>query len=381
MSLSFIRGLVAAVNPCGFILLPTYLMYFLGMQGGVPGTQRASMKRALLVSAAVSLGFLSVFFVAGLISYNFTSWINENSKYATGGIGVALLILGVAMLFGYKLPFMTPKLDTGQKDQTVKSMFIYGIAYAVASIGCTIGLFIATVFSTTARDGVVQGVGNVVAYGAGMALLVSALTVSLSLANTGLLKFLRKGLAYVDRIAAAFVVLSGLYLLWYFYWVDLLEEGDPITDWALEQQAEATTFLNDNWPAAALFMFGVVGAAISYVVSRRWTQVSVIAGIGLATTVVLIPVLNDDVWRVVVVTAAAVAGGALGVMSAQRDVDDDPYPAAPEDVESAPPLSADPGTQMATEPARNPEPVPASKIEAAPESDTPPETEPVPQQS
>ncbi len=25
MSLSFIRGLVAAVNPCGFILLPTYL--------------------------------------------------------------------------------------------------------------------------------------------------------------------------------------------------------------------------------------------------------------------------------------------------------------------------------------------------------------------
>ena len=31
MSLSFIRGLVAAVNPCGFILLPTYLMFFLGL--------------------------------------------------------------------------------------------------------------------------------------------------------------------------------------------------------------------------------------------------------------------------------------------------------------------------------------------------------------
>ena len=47
MSLSFIRGMVAAVNPCGFILLPTYLMYFLGMQGAAPGTQRATMRRAL----------------------------------------------------------------------------------------------------------------------------------------------------------------------------------------------------------------------------------------------------------------------------------------------------------------------------------------------
>ena len=118
----------------------------------------------------------------------------------------------------------------------------------------------------------------------------------------------------------------------------------------------------------------------AYVVSRRWTQVGVIAGIGLATTVVLIPVLHDDVWRVIVVTAAAVAGGALGVMSAQRDVDD-PYPAAPEGVESAPPLSADHGTQLATELANPPGPVTAPEIEAAPESDTPPETEPVPQQS
>ena len=45
------------------------------------------MRRALLVSAAVSAGFLSVFLVAGVISYNFTNWINENAKYATGAIG------------------------------------------------------------------------------------------------------------------------------------------------------------------------------------------------------------------------------------------------------------------------------------------------------
>lgn len=271
MSLSFIRGMVAAVNPCGFILLPTYLMYFLGLQGAMPGTQRATMRRAVIVSAAVSTGFLSVFLIAGIISYNFTNWINENAKYATGGIGVALVVLGVAMLAGYKLPFMTPRLDAGGEGgpkQTVGAMFVYGIAYAVASIGCTIGLFIATVFSTSRRDGVVSGVGNMLAYGAGMALLVSALTVALASANTGLLKLLRGSLQYVDRIAAFFVLLSGAYLLWYFYWVDLREEGDPITDWALERQAQATVFLTDHWQVVGLVMIAIVGAAMLYAWSR-----------------------------------------------------------------------------------------------------------------
>jgi cytochrome c biogenesis protein CcdA len=259
------------VNPCGFILLPTYLMYFLGLQGAMPGSQRATMRRAVIVSAAVSAGFLSVFLVAGVISYNFTSWINENAKYATGGIGVALLVLGIAMLFGYKLPFMTPRLDAGGSggpSQTVSAMFVYGIAYAVASIGCTIGLFIATVFSTSRRDGIVSGVGNMLAYGAGMALLVSALTIALASANTGLLKLLRGSLQYVDRIAAVFVVMSGFYLLWYFYWVDIKEEGDPITDWALERQAQATAFLTDHWQIVGLVMLVIVGGAMAYAWSR-----------------------------------------------------------------------------------------------------------------
>jgi cytochrome c biogenesis protein CcdA len=265
MSLSFIRGLVAAVNPCGFILLPTYLMYFLGITAGATGSQRASIRRALLVSAAVSAGFLSVFLVAGIISYNFTSWINENSKYATAGIGTALVILGVAMLFGYKLPFMTPQVGIGKKEKTVRAMFVYGIAYAVASIGCTIGLFIATVFSTTRRDGLIPGVGNTLAYGAGMALLVSALTVSLAFANTTLLRWLRSSLQYVDKVAAVFVLLSGFYLIWYFYWVDLREVGDPITDWAFERQARATQFLDDNWKPVAIVLAAIVVLAVGFV--------------------------------------------------------------------------------------------------------------------
>ena len=269
MSLSFIRGLVAAVNPCGFILLPTYLMYFLGVSGGAPGTQKASIARALKVSAAVSSGFLAVFLAIGFLSVPLRSTISANSKYVTGFIAIGLIVLGTAMLFGYKLPFMTPQIESGKKDQTVKSMFVYGVAYAVASIGCTIGLFLATVFSARPDETFIDSVANMVAYGAGMALLVSALTVGFAFANTTLLKFLRNAMQYVDKIAAAFVVLSGLYLAWYFYWVDLDNGGDPITDWAFARQADATAFLNDNWKVVGIVLGGVVAVAVAYVTFRK----------------------------------------------------------------------------------------------------------------
>jgi cytochrome c biogenesis protein CcdA len=267
--LSFLRGLVATVNPCGFILLPTYLMYFLGLQGQLPGSQRATIRRALVVSAAVSAGFLTVFLIAGLVSVHFTQWINRNARYATVVIGIALIVLGVAMLFGYRLPISTPQFDAGVRRRTIGSMFVYGIAYAVASIGCTIGLFLATLLGSTRSDGVLSGVANVVAYGAGMALVVTALTITLAVANTGLLRVLRTGMRHVETIAAVFVVLSGLYLVYYFWVVDVNEDAAPITNQVEDLQNWILVRLSDNWQTLALVLGAIVAAAIVYVVVRR----------------------------------------------------------------------------------------------------------------
>ncbi len=269
MGLSFLRGLVAAVNPCAFVLLPTYLMYFLGLEGHRPGSQRATVRRALVVSAAVSVGFMSVFVVVGVVTEYFTSWIEENAKYATLGIGVAFVILGVAMLCGYKLPFATPRFDTGRRDRTVVSMFVYGVAYAVASIGCTIGLFITTLFSGVENDGLASGVLNVAAYGAGMALIVTALTITLAVANTSLLNVLRIGSRYVDRIAAVMVSLSGLYLLYYFWVVDINEDRSLITQRVELLQRRIQNQLNGHWQVVGVVLAAVVVGAIVFVTSRR----------------------------------------------------------------------------------------------------------------
>jgi len=269
LGLSFVRGLVAAVNPCGFVLLPTYLMYFLGLEGTHPGTQRASLRRALLVSAAVTAGFMAVFLVAGGVAELGTSWLTRNAKYATVVIGVVFIVLGAAMLFGYRPPIATPRLDgvvAGRRDHTPRSMFLYGMAYAVASIGCTITLFVATVFGP---GGLVEGLLNMIAYGAGMGLLVTALTVGLAVANTGLLRVLRSGAHTIELIAAAFVLLSGVYLVYYFWVVDVNEDTSAVTGAVERFQTRVLRGLSDHWQATGVVLLAVVMVAVTYVGRRR----------------------------------------------------------------------------------------------------------------
>jgi cytochrome c biogenesis protein CcdA len=267
--LSFGSGLLAAVNPCGFVLLPTYLMYFLGVSGR-PGAQRATVRRALLVSAALSAGFMTVFVIVGGISRLFTDWLNQNAKYLALLIGVALVILGIAMLFGYRLPFSTTKLETGKRDQTIASMYIFGLAYAIASIGCTIGPFSATVLGTIDTDGFFQGVVAIALYGIAMSLLITTLTVTLALAQGGLLKSLRTGMKYVETASAVVMILSGLYLSWYWF-NDIRDKyDDDLTGRVLNWQERIAQYIDNNRLVLAIVFAVIVGSALTYTfVSRR----------------------------------------------------------------------------------------------------------------
>ena len=268
MTLSFLRGLVAAVNPCGFVLLPTYLMFFLGADTSEVSTglgiRRASIRRALTVSSALTAGFMAVFVIVGLVTYNFTSWIQQNARYATIVIAVGLIVLGVAMLSGRGGGIALPRLDVGGRDRGVRSMFLFGVAYATASLGCTIGLFLPTLIAVRS-GGFIGAIGNVAAYAAGMGLLITALTVSLAVAKIGLLGVLRRGMHRVEKIAGGFVVISGFYLAYYFWVVDLNGDSDPITVAVENFQRRVITSLNNNWQAVAFILGAVVITSGIYV--------------------------------------------------------------------------------------------------------------------
>jgi cytochrome c biogenesis protein CcdA len=241
-------GMFAAINPCGFVMLPAYLMYFLGLEGSKPGSQRASIVRALIVSVSTSAGFIAVFLVVGTIARLFTSSLVDDAKYVSLVIGVAMILLGCFMLAGWRPMFALPHVGEGKaRSQTVVSMFGFGVAYAIASIGCTIPFLIGTVFGSFSREGFVSGVVSTTLYGVGMGLMVTALTVTLAFASGGLLRVLRGALRYMDTVASVFLIATGMYLTWYWY-SSISERGSD----GLRSRV-------DTWQSSLLNSLGRVG--------------------------------------------------------------------------------------------------------------------------
>lgn len=265
---SFVLGVLAAVNPCGFVLLPTYLVYYLGEETAVDSTRTVAVARALRVGAAVSAGFVSLFVVVGLISRLFTDAIERNAKYASLVIGLGLLAMGIAMVAGWKPRIITPNLAT-ERTRTVRSMFMFGLAYAIASIGCTIGFLTTVILGSVGRFGFASGVLSVVLYGLGMGLLVTSLTVAIALARTGFVSFLRRGLRWFDTASGILVTLTGAYLTWYWWGAITERGGDAVISRVDGWQSSIASFLQGQgaWKLGIIFIAVVGGAAL--LVSRR----------------------------------------------------------------------------------------------------------------
>jgi cytochrome c biogenesis protein CcdA len=235
-------GMVATVNPCGFAMLPAYLSYFLGLEDSDAEVPRASVAQAVQVAFAVAAGFLAVFALAGTLVELTSLPVYENVPWISIVIGLGLLALGLAMLFGFEPNLRLPRLDRGGRERTVGSMFVFGVSYAIASIGCTLPMFLGAVAGTMSNDSVVGGVMVFGVYGLGMTLVLLALTVGIALARTSIVRFLRRTLPYIGRVSGGLVALAGAYVAYYGWQSRALNGGqvpdsniiDVVSGWSTE---------------------------------------------------------------------------------------------------------------------------------------------------
>jgi len=227
--LALAAGMVAALNPCGFAMLPAYLTLVVRGEGADPG-RTAAVGRALGATAAMALGFLAVFSLFGLLTVPVASAVQRYTPYATIVIGIVLVALGIWLLSGRELAG-APVAPNWRWAPTARlgSMFGYGVGYAVASLSCTIGPFLAVTGSTLRTGSAVDAVLAYAAYAAGLALVVGVLAVGIALASTALVDRLRRLLPYVNRIGGAVLIAVGLYVSYYgLYEIRLFSaQGDP----------------------------------------------------------------------------------------------------------------------------------------------------------
>ncbi|MCB0993193.1 MAG: hypothetical protein KDB16_19595, partial [Acidimicrobiales bacterium] len=215
IAFAFTAGLIAIVNPCGFAMLPAYLSYFLGIEsrsdGGVANPS-AAVLRALATGGVVSLGFLAVFGAVGILFTAGLTSLQDRLPWIGLILGLAMVALGVSMLLGFRLIISLPKLEADTSGTGLRSLFVFGASYALASLSCAFPTFVVVISGV---DGLDSGIASFVAYSAGMATVLIALTVSLALARQSLLHTLRRAMRHVDRAAAVLLIAAGIYMTYY----------------------------------------------------------------------------------------------------------------------------------------------------------------------
>jgi cytochrome c biogenesis protein CcdA len=124
-------GMLAALNPCGFALLPAYLTML--VSGDQPSRVLA-VGRALTMTAAMTAGFTAVFAAFGLLVAPVASSAQRYLPWFTVVVGAALAAAGFWMLIGRALPGLRLRVRGGAAlTRSARSMFGFGVSYALAA--------------------------------------------------------------------------------------------------------------------------------------------------------------------------------------------------------------------------------------------------------
>lgn len=219
---AFGAGMVASVNPCGFFMLPSYISYHLGTEDpdfyNAPAISR--LAKSLLLGAVATLGFVVVFAVTGSLISAGGQWLIRVFPYAGMAIGVVMIGMGLWLLLTRRtLGIMAASRVTISRERNLRNVFLFGIAYAIGSLSCTLPIFLVVVGGSLASQGLVASFGQFISYALGMGLILVAVTVGSALFQGSVARWLRQLIPYVHRASALFLVAAGAYLVYYWLFI------------------------------------------------------------------------------------------------------------------------------------------------------------------
>jgi cytochrome c biogenesis protein CcdA len=223
---AFGAGMVSAVNPCGFAMLPAYLALYL--RDGMDDTsgRGGRLVRALQVGGTVTIGFVALFGVAGGVLAAGTRSVAGALPWLGFATGLLLLTVGAwSALGGTLYARVGERLAQGVGGVAGvdragwRGYLAFGLAYGLASLSCTLPIFLAVVGSGLTLDSAPFVASQLVLYGAGMGLVVTVLTVATALFRGALLDRSRRLSRYVGPVASALMLIAGAYIV--YYWLTL----------------------------------------------------------------------------------------------------------------------------------------------------------------
>jgi len=232
---AFTAGIIAAFNPCGMAMFPAYVGYQIGSISGSNSVLRLTIT-GLTRGVAVTLGFVTVFGSLGLILAIGGKFIAPFLPFLGLGVGIGITLVALWMLY-QKRTLALPGLSGFEVGTLtdLPSTFLFGIAYALASVSCALPIFLAAI-------GIVVGSGltvgtflNVVlgslSYSLGMGIVMTGVTLSALFFENSLSRIISRATVYVDILGKIAMLSAGIYLIW--YW--LMGDGRIILELRVDQ--------------------------------------------------------------------------------------------------------------------------------------------------
>lgn len=235
LALALAAGMLAAVNPCGFALLPAYLSVL--VIGDDSPTSTRAVGRAVVLTAWMTLGFVGVFGVFGLVVSPVASQAQRYLPWFTLVLGVVVALAGAWLLAGRELPGPRARAGGAVVTRSAPAMLGFGVSYALASLTCSVAPFLALVVASLRAGSTTRGLALYVAYGIGMGLLVGLAAVAVALARRGVVTRLRRTGRWVPRAGGVLLLAVGLYVAWYGAWELRVLGGDDPADPVIEAAA------------------------------------------------------------------------------------------------------------------------------------------------
>lgn len=275
LALALTAGMLAAVNPCGFALLPAYLSLL--VLGDDSPSRSVAVGRALTATAAMTAGFAALFAVFGLAVQPVAGQVQEHLPWFTIAFGALIATAGAWLLTGRQLPSPAPKLRRAPTvTRSLPSMALFGMAYATASLGCTIAPFLAIVVSAFRTGSTGEGIALFTAYAGGMGLIVGAASLTVALTRTTAVTRLRRLGALAPRIGGGLLLLVGAYVA-YYGWYEIRVQHDPATqdpviDAAATLQRAIADALDTTGPAVLAVVLAALLAGAAVIGRRSRTR-------------------------------------------------------------------------------------------------------------
>lgn len=216
---AFVAGMVASVNPCGFVLLPAYLGYYLADDPDA-ARGRGRTGRALMVSGTVTASFALLFGLAGILANLAGSALTSSLPWIGTAVGVGLILLAGLVAAGRTVslplaPQAAQHLAGATRIRGLAGYAAYGTAYGLASLGCTLPIFLAVVGTSLQLHGLADAVGQFLLFGIGMGAVLAVLTLATAWSGDGPIRKTRVLGRYIGWASATFLWLAGAYVVYY----------------------------------------------------------------------------------------------------------------------------------------------------------------------